>query len=247
MWWKDSVMDIMKSCHSRKRRANFGGWRTVLIVHKSLNELSVYLTDSVFLLPQALVMKVGMDSIMASYFALFEVINHSFGKICSWCFWVLLLKSSRAFSHTLLGWIWKPSWGWHHHMTSYFLNKDPCHTPSELNSLGLGVCVHVCVFVCSFELLGQVIWYRPFFFFFFNDSTDTCPSFYPSTHLSPSFHDYFQWGSWHLMSSPTSFMCRITRRQCRGLAWRSANGSSAFRRRSCLETTRWRCTTAFTR
>lgn len=25
-------------------------------------------------------MKVGMDSIMASYFALFEVINHSFGK-----------------------------------------------------------------------------------------------------------------------------------------------------------------------
>lgn len=31
---------------------------------------------------QALVMKVGMDSIMASYFALFEVINHSFGEIC---------------------------------------------------------------------------------------------------------------------------------------------------------------------
>lgn len=29
---------------------------------------------------QALVLKVGMDSIMASYFALFEVINHSFGK-----------------------------------------------------------------------------------------------------------------------------------------------------------------------
>ncbi len=25
-------------------------------------------------------MKVGMDSIMASYFALFEVINHSFGE-----------------------------------------------------------------------------------------------------------------------------------------------------------------------
>lgn len=35
-------------------------------------------------------MKVGMDSIMASYFALFEVINHSFGKICGYihCFWV---------------------------------------------------------------------------------------------------------------------------------------------------------------
>lgn len=32
--------------------------------------------------PQALVVKVGMDSIMASYFALFEVINHSFGEIC---------------------------------------------------------------------------------------------------------------------------------------------------------------------
>uniref|UniRef100_A0A8C6SF06 Sorting nexin 27a n=1 Tax=Neogobius melanostomus TaxID=47308 RepID=A0A8C6SF06_9GOBI len=34
-------------------------------------------TDQVY---QALVLKVGMDSIMASYFALFEVINHSFGK-----------------------------------------------------------------------------------------------------------------------------------------------------------------------
>lgn len=29
---------------------------------------------------KALVLKVGMDSIMASYFALFEVINHSFGE-----------------------------------------------------------------------------------------------------------------------------------------------------------------------
>lgn len=29
---------------------------------------------------QAVVMKVGMDSITASYFALFEVINHTFGK-----------------------------------------------------------------------------------------------------------------------------------------------------------------------
>lgn len=41
--------------------------------------------NSAFRVPfllQALVMKVGMDSIMASYFALFEVINHSFGKIC---------------------------------------------------------------------------------------------------------------------------------------------------------------------
>lgn len=37
-------------------------------------------TDQVY---QALVMKVGMDSIMASYFALFEVINHSFGKSCT--------------------------------------------------------------------------------------------------------------------------------------------------------------------
>lgn len=35
---------------------------------------------------QALVMKVGMDSIMASYFALFEVINHSFGERFWFCF-----------------------------------------------------------------------------------------------------------------------------------------------------------------
>jgi len=33
--------------------------------------------------PQAVVMKIGMDSITASYFALFEVINHSFGEISS--------------------------------------------------------------------------------------------------------------------------------------------------------------------
>ena len=43
--------------------------------------LSVFcIADSVLLFLQALVLKVGMDSIMASYFALFEVINHSFGK-----------------------------------------------------------------------------------------------------------------------------------------------------------------------
>lgn len=29
--------------------------------------------------PQAVVMKLGMDSVTASYFALFEVINHTFG------------------------------------------------------------------------------------------------------------------------------------------------------------------------
>lgn len=40
------------------------------------------LTSSLLPLLQALVLKVGMDSIMASYFALFEVINHSFGKGC---------------------------------------------------------------------------------------------------------------------------------------------------------------------
>lgn len=40
------------------------------------------MSKRVSFLLQALVMKVGMDSIMASYFALFEVINHSFGKIC---------------------------------------------------------------------------------------------------------------------------------------------------------------------
>lgn len=38
------------------------------------------LTWPTWLLLQALVLKVGMDSIMASYFALFEVINHSFGE-----------------------------------------------------------------------------------------------------------------------------------------------------------------------
>lgn len=31
-------------------------------------------------LPQAVAAKVGMDSATANYFALFEVINHSFGK-----------------------------------------------------------------------------------------------------------------------------------------------------------------------
>lgn len=36
---------------------------------------------SVSFLFQALVMKVGMDSVMATYFALFEVINHSFGEL----------------------------------------------------------------------------------------------------------------------------------------------------------------------
>lgn len=30
-------------------------------------------------LSQAVVMKLGMDSVTASYFALFEVINHTFG------------------------------------------------------------------------------------------------------------------------------------------------------------------------
>lgn len=42
---------------------------------------SLFLSPSLSLShSQAVVMKVGMDSITASYFALFEVINHSFGK-----------------------------------------------------------------------------------------------------------------------------------------------------------------------
>ncbi|XP_023830617.1 sorting nexin-27a [Salvelinus sp. IW2-2015] len=45
--------------------------KTILSVRVRKNST----TDQVY---QALVMKVGMDSIMASYFALFEVINHSF-------------------------------------------------------------------------------------------------------------------------------------------------------------------------
>lgn len=45
----------------------------------ALQSLSA-LTWPALLLLQALVLKVGMDSIMASYFALFEVINHSFGE-----------------------------------------------------------------------------------------------------------------------------------------------------------------------
>lgn len=45
-----------------------------------LTRSSEFPKPGVCVLPQALVMKVGMDSIMASYFALFEVINHSFGK-----------------------------------------------------------------------------------------------------------------------------------------------------------------------
>lgn len=48
--------------------------------HAGLTRSSEFPKPGVCVLPQALVMKVGMDSIMASYFALFEVINHSFGK-----------------------------------------------------------------------------------------------------------------------------------------------------------------------
>ena len=40
---------------------------------------------------QTLMMKVGMDSIMASYFALFEVINQSFGKI------TIFIRASHVF------------------------------------------------------------------------------------------------------------------------------------------------------
>lgn len=39
---------------------------------------SLTLSLSVFTI-QAVVMKLGMDSVTASYFALFEVINHTFG------------------------------------------------------------------------------------------------------------------------------------------------------------------------
>lgn len=49
-------------------------------------------------------MKVGMDSIMASYFALFEVINHSFGKnfVCIRCLRVFQSEIQRMFLHTLV-------------------------------------------------------------------------------------------------------------------------------------------------
>lgn len=39
-----------------------------------------FFPDVFFFLLQAVVMKLGMDSVTASYFALFEVINHTFGK-----------------------------------------------------------------------------------------------------------------------------------------------------------------------
>lgn len=47
-------------------------------------------------------MKVGMDSIMASYFALFEVINHSFGKSCACVCCTSCGNVSDLFSHSLL-------------------------------------------------------------------------------------------------------------------------------------------------
>lgn len=51
-------------------------------------------------LSQAVVMKLGMDSVTASYFALFEVINHTFGtqkyviEIRVWCVCFSSLKMS---------------------------------------------------------------------------------------------------------------------------------------------------------
>lgn len=47
---------------------------------RTVSEMGITHQNSVSVPLQALVLKVGMDSIMASYFALFEVINHSFGK-----------------------------------------------------------------------------------------------------------------------------------------------------------------------
>lgn len=51
-----------------------------------------------FLSHQAVVMKLGMDSVTASYFALFEVINHTFGE--SSAAW--LNFTSANFSHLKL-------------------------------------------------------------------------------------------------------------------------------------------------
>uniref|UniRef100_A0A4W5JV18 Ras-associating domain-containing protein n=1 Tax=Hucho hucho TaxID=62062 RepID=A0A4W5JV18_9TELE len=56
-------------------------------------------TDQVY---QAVVMKVGMDSITASYFALFEVINHSFGECEIFYFIVLVFFHVLTLALTLM-------------------------------------------------------------------------------------------------------------------------------------------------
>lgn len=99
------------------------------------------LTSSVLPFLQALVLKVGMDSIMASYFALFEVINHSFGKgcICARSRMklgrVLACSHMRDFGSPLSGDF--ITW-------TLFLNKDLNRPTGEFNcSPGERVCVFI--------------------------------------------------------------------------------------------------------
>lgn len=97
-------------------------------------------------LPQALVLKVGMDSIMASYFALFEVINHSFGKGCI-CARSTKMKLGSALARSHMRDFRSPLSGdfitW-----TLFLNKDPNRPAGEFNC-SPGERMHACVCVCG--------------------------------------------------------------------------------------------------
>lgn len=103
------------------------------------------LTSSVLPLLQALVLKVGMDSIMASYFALFEVINHSFGKGCICARSKMKLGSVLACSH--MRDFRSPLSGdfitW-----TLFLNKKGLNRPAGEFNCSPGEHVWVCVCVC---------------------------------------------------------------------------------------------------
>lgn len=92
-------------------------------------------------------MKVGMDSIMASYFALFEVINHTFGKSC-----LCLSVSQRNFvNHFTYICVKFKSLGQNHCVTTIFELKT-CVVPLMSYIHCVSGCVHLSFnFCCSTE------------------------------------------------------------------------------------------------
>lgn len=178
------------------------------------------LTWPTLLLLQALVLKVGMDSIMASYFALFEVINHSFGE--------------HRYSRLMHAPVWNKKFGICSPATRTCVTKHTClaghfiaQTQKKVNhptgkfNCSPGLCVSV-----RFPPSGRVV---PVHLVSFRTSLITPPP--RSFALLPYY--MLQCGSWPPTSFPTSSTCRTTHRQCRGPAWRCASGCSASRRRSC--------------
>lgn len=130
-----------------------------------------------------------------------------------------------------------PCLGRHHCMTPSFINKDLSHPTGEFNSLDLRVCVQVWTDISGYLVQVRMNYYLMTALHFPTQSI----SFFQFLQF------LLQYGSWRLMSFPTSFTCRTTRLQCQAHAWPSANGCSAFRRKSCSEKTHWHCTIAFTR